>query len=400
MGTDISSTVVTDTAVDGTTAAAALEHRRDLRATIVDSSFYAIVSLEFDGTITSWNSAAEAMYGWSEVEAIGRHVSLIHPDRVEMDALIQTARSQKVSRLETVRMTRSGESIDVLVTVSPILAQDGSVVGVSSISSNIHERVEADAEKFRLNDELEKRVASRTRELSQRTAELEKSVAHLDSFAYSVSHDLRAPLRAMDGFSRIVLDEIGPDATPEVRRHLEIIRKSAQDMQLLIDGLLDLSRLTQREFHPVELAPAPIAHRAITDLGAAADRADVDITIDDLPNCTADPTLLKQVFVNLIGNALKFTSKVSGARIHVGAQGDSLHPVYFVKDNGTGFDPRYTDKIFGVFQRLHRVEDYEGTGIGLALVQRIVEKHGGRVWCEAAPDEGATFFFTIGEAKR
>ena len=389
MGSNISNVVVGGATTE--------EVSRNLRATIVDYSFDAIVSLEFDGTITSWNSAAAAMYGWSEAEAIGQNISLIHPDRSEMDGLIQTARSQQVSRLETVRVTRAGESVDVLVTVSPILADDGSVIGVSSISSNIAEQVEAEAITGRLNDELEHRVASRTRELRKRTAELEKSVAELDSFAYSVSHDLRSPLRAMDGFSRIVLDEIGPDADPEVRRHLEIIRRNAQGMQLLIDGLLDLCRVGRREFHPVDLAPAAVARRALVDLGPEAGRADLDITIEDLPNCTADPNLLKQVFVNLIGNALKFTSKTSGPRIHVGAQGDARHPIYFVRDNGAGFDPRYADKIFGVFQRLHRVEDYEGTGIGLALVQRLVERHGGRVWCEGAVDKGATFFFTIGK---
>jgi light-regulated signal transduction histidine kinase (bacteriophytochrome) len=258
-----------------------------------------------------------------------------------------------------------------------------------------HHKAEAEGE--RLNDELERRVESRTRELRERTIELERSISELDSFTYSVSHDLRAPLRAMDGFSRIVLDELGTQVDAKTRRHLEIIRKNAQGLQLLIDGLLDLCRVTRRPFEPVELAPAVVARRALDDLGELSERDDVDITIDDLPNCMADPILLKQVFANLIGNALKFTSKTSGARIHIGAQREGPGIVYFVKDNGAGFDPRYADKIFGAFQRLHRVEDFEGTGIGLALVERVVEKHGGRIWCEGGVGQGATFYFTLSE---
>jgi light-regulated signal transduction histidine kinase (bacteriophytochrome) len=292
-------------------------------------------------------------------------------------------------------MTRSGASVEVIVTVSPILGLDGAVIGISSIARDITSRRLAEAEADHLNDELERRVKQRTSELEERTAELEHSMDELDSFAYSVSHDLRAPLRAMDGFSRIALDELGPELGPEKRHYLEYIRESAQGMQQLVDGLLDFSRLGRRSLKAVDVAPAVLVRQALSDLGPAAERADVDITIGDLPNCTADPTLLKQVFVNLISNALKFTTNVTDARIHVGADVEGPDTTYFVRDTGVGFDPRYADKIFGVFQRLHLAEDYPGTGIGLALVQRVIEKHGGRIWCEGAVDKGATFFFTL-----
>lgn len=239
-------------------------------------------------------------------------------------------------------------------------------------------------------------VDASTRALRARTIELERSVKDLDSFAYSIAHDLRAPLRAIDGFSQIVLDDLGPVVDPETHRHLEIIRSNAQGMQLLIDGLLDLCRLGQKPIEPRELVTAEVVRRAIHDLGMLAKRPDVEITIDPLPSCTADPTLLRQVFVNLIDNALKFTSTRSDARVHIGSTTTGRNVTYFVKDNGVGFDPRQADKVFGVFRRLQRVEDFEGTGIGLALVQRIVERHGGRVWCEGSIDEGARFFFTLG----
>ena len=255
-----------------------------------------------------------------------------------------------------------------------------------------------------LNQELETRVvertaelSARTRELEQRTAQLERVVKELDSFAYSVSHDLRAPLRALDGFSRILMDELGPKASGETRRYLENIRTNAQGMQALVDGLLSFSRLGQRALERVDLAPAILARQALSDLGAVAELSKTDIKIDDLPNCFADPTLIKQVFVNLIGNSLKFSSKVPNPRIHVGSRMGASGPEYFVTDNGAGFDPRYASQIFGVFQRLHRPEEFEGTGIGLALVQRVIEKHGGRIWCDGAVGRGATFFFTIGE---
>lgn len=237
------------------------------------------------------------------------------------------------------------------------------------------------AEVQRYATDLEQRVADRT--------------AQLEAFSYSVSHDLRAPLRAMDGFSRILLEDYAPDLPDEVQRYLGLVRSSAQQMGNLIDHLLAFSRLGRQPLKKQRVMPGELVEDVLTELSHEQADREVEITVEDLPPCQADPTLLRQVFVNLLQNALKFTKQRDVARIEVGFDDQYGEQAYFVKDNGVGFDMQYADKLFGVFQRLHRVEDYEGTGVGLATVQRIVHRHGGRVWADAAVDQGATFYFTI-----
>ena len=381
----------------------ALRDEREALAAIVRSSFDAIVGLDLNGEIRTWNPAAEVLFGYSHEEAVGEHVSLIATDIDEVYDFLARARLGQVSRLETTRVTKAGARVDVMLTVSPTYASDGSVTGTSNIAMDVTERRRADAAAARMHEELEDRVWQRTRDLEERTEELQKkteelesSMAELDSFAYTVSHDLKAPLRAMDGFSRILLDDEGVPTNPEQVRYLSFIRQNAQSMQRLVDGLLAFARLGRRALQPVRLSPGILAHQAISDLGPIVERDRMMIQVKSMPDCWADPTLLKQVFVNLLGNAAKFTRKVNGAQIEVGATTEDGETVYYVKDNGVGFEQKYADRVFGVFQRLHRAEDYEGTGIGLANVQRIVEKHSGKIWCESTLGEGATFFFTLG----
>lgn len=243
--------------------------------------------------------------------------------------------------------------------------------------------------------------------LQRHTAALEAANKELEAFSYSVSHDLRAPLRAMDGFSRILLEEYASQLSPEAQRYLRLVRDSARQMGLLIDDLLAFSRLSRQPLNKQPVAPAKLVRQALEELRAEQEGRRIEIIIGDpsagsgqaLPICQADPILLKQVFVNLLSNALKFTRRREVARIEVGylpRPGEGGEGgAYFVKDNGVGFDMRYADKLFGVFQRLHRAEEYEGTGVGLAIVQRIIHRHGGRVWAEAEVDGGATFYFTI-----
>jgi light-regulated signal transduction histidine kinase (bacteriophytochrome) len=230
----------------------------------------------------------------------------------------------------------------------------------------------------------------------QRTAELEAANKELEAFSYSVSHDLRAPLRAINGFSRILLEEHAPYLSDDAQRYLHIVRDSAQEMGQLIDDLLIFSRLGRQPLTKQLVAPADIVRQVLEDLRSEREGRCVNLVIGELPVCQADPVLLKQVFVNLLANALKFTRRREVARIEIGCREVGGEAVYFVKDNGVGFDMQYAPKLFGVFQRLHRAEDYEGTGVGLAIVQRVIHRHGGRVWAEAAVDHGATFAFTLG----
>ncbi|HEX4987084.1 MAG TPA: CHASE3 domain-containing protein [Burkholderiales bacterium] len=236
--------------------------------------------------------------------------------------------------------------------------------------------------------------------LKVRAEQLEAANKELESFSYSVSHDLRAPLRAIDGFSRIFEEDYGAQFDEEGRRLLRVIRESSQRMGVLIDDLLAFSRLGRQVLARQPVDMKALAGAALQEVRAAAPGDRAEVVIGDLPPAQVDPTLLRQVWVNLLSNAVKYSSVRENPRIEVG----SLRParpddaaVYYVRDNGVGFDMRYYDKLFGVFQRLHRAEDFAGTGVGLAIVQRVVTRHGGRAWAEAEVDKGASFFFSIPE---
>jgi signal transduction histidine kinase len=243
-----------------------------------------------------------------------------------------------------------------------------------------------------LHDQLERRVAERTAELSAANRELE-------SFAYSVSHDLRAPLRSIDGFSRILLEEYAGRLDPAVTGHLSRVRKAAQSMGQLIDDLLSLSRVTRSEVRHIRTDMSGIARTIIDELRAEAPERELDARIEPGIVCVADPNLLHIALYNLLANAWKFTSTRERASIELGALLRRGETVYYVRDNGVGFDMNYAGKLFGAFQRIHSTREFEGTGIGLATVRRIVERHGGAVWAEAEVNQGATFYFTLAAAQ-
>jgi len=241
-----------------------------------------------------------------------------------------------------------------------------------------------------LNTELEQRVA-------RRTSQLELANKELEAFSYSVSHDLRAPLRAIDGYSLALTDDFGSHLPSEAQRLLQVIRNSAQQMGNLIDDLLTFARLSRLPLSKQKVNMTSLVRDALLLLqGECVDRR-ITINVDDLPPCYGDASVLKQVWVNLLSNAIKYTGKREYAIIDVSVMNQPGEMVYFVRDNGTGFDMRYADKLFGVFQRLHRAEDYEGTGVGLAIIQRIIHRHGGRIWVDSTEGVGTTFYFTLQE---
>ncbi len=257
-----------------------------------------------------------------------------------------------------------------------------------SLRSEIAERQQAEKERDRLNAELEQRVI-------QRTAQLTAANKELEAFSYSVSHDLRAPVRAIDGFLRILQEDYSDQLDTEGNRYIKIVRDNAKRMGELIDDLLALSRLNRQEMHRQPIYPNDLIQRLLNDMELEMRDREIQFELADLPICSADLSLLKQVWVNLLSNAIKYTRNQVPARITIDANEIEGEVVYFIQDNGAGFDMRYANNLFGVFQRLHRDEEFEGTGIGLAIVQRIIHRHGGRIWAEAAVNQGATFYFTF-----
>jgi len=374
------------------------EHEARLRlAAIVESSSDAIIAKDLDGTILSWNTGAERLYGYASSEAVGRNISLIVPPEHsdEIPAILQRIKiGERIEHYETVRRRKDGEMVDVSITVSPLYNAGGTITGASAIARDISDRRRTEAEIRRLNADLERRV-------TERTADLVAANSDLEAFTYSVSHDLRAPLRAIQGFAQLLVERNEAQLDAEAKRYLGRVTAGTTLMSRLIDDLLALSRVGHQRLETQTVSTSGAVQRALDQLAPQLQGRAVELAIAELPECFAEPVLLEQVFVNLIGNALKYSRGREPARIVIGCQSDpgTKESVFFVKDNGVGFDMQYADKLFGVFQRLHRPDEYEGTGVGLAIVHRIIGRFGGRVWAEAEPEKGATFYFTLGGAR-
>lgn len=291
--------------------------------------------------------------------------------------------------------TRTGESRWLSDASIELTDERGKAKGAIGILQDITERKRAEEEIRQLNEALEQRVR-------ERTAQLELANRELEAFTYSVSHDLRAPLRTMAGFSQILSEDYSHALDAEALSHLSRIQKSADHMGQLIDDLLALSRLGQQALRLRPLSTGELkmlVEQVVVSLQVEARGRTVTVNIGDLLACQADPALLQQVFVNLLSNAFKYTRQQIAAQIDIGVADTPQGSAYFVRDNGAGFDMQYANKLFGVFQRLHRADEFEGTGVGLATVKRIIDRHHGRIWAEAQEGRGATFYFTLGASQ-
>jgi PAS domain S-box-containing protein len=359
----------------------------------VEASPSAMVMVDEQGKIVLVNSQTEKLFGYARGELLGQSVDMLLPaaqrnkHREHRSEFMRepTARAMGAGR-ELRGIRKDGSEFILEIGLNPIAMEQG--IWVLSSILDITERKRAEAEIQQLNQDLENRVAQRTRELTDSNAELE-------AFSYTVSHDLRAPLRQIAGFSNILVEEHASQLTPESRRYLDKVKDGAQQMGALIDALLKLARIGRQAVSRRDTELNGLVSAALEQLSLDCSGRKIDFHIDGIGSVECDPALMKVVFINLLSNAIKYTRQRDSAVIDVGRIDEGPEPVIFVRDNGAGFDMAHSSKLFGVFQRLHKARDFEGTGIGLATVQRIVHKHGGRVWAEAEAGKGATFYFTI-----
>ncbi|MEN6621778.1 MAG: PAS domain-containing protein, partial [Smithella sp.] len=357
----------------------ALQRGRTLLQSLIDNTPALIYAIDTKGKIIIANKAFGDLLGRKPSEIMGRRRHEFLPgdiagrDEANDREVLSVGHSLEFEE----RGTFNDEETIFLTTKAPLQDQDGNIWGVTVISTDITERKRADET------------------LKKKSADLIAVNRELESFAYSISHDLRAPLRAIDGFSRIILKKYSAGFNEDVIAKFNVIRSNAQIMGQLIDDILSLSRLSREKMSLAPLEMTDIINNVWNELMAINPERKMELIIKEMPPAFGDRTLLKQVYANLLGNAVKFTRKRDIALIEAGGYRKGNENVYYVKDNGAGFNMEYQDKLFGVFQRLHPASEFEGTGIGLSIVSRIISRHGGSVWAEGKEDEGAVFFFTI-----
>jgi len=355
------------------------------QADLLEQSQEPIFTWELDGAISYWNQGARALYGFSSLEALGRAVrELLPAARPSKEEALEVA-LERDGRWSGELTRKSKDGREIVVESLLVVVQDGAGrKTVLETDRDITERKRTELENLRLNEELRARIG-----------ELTIVNQELESFNYSISHDLRAPLRHINAYTNILLEQPAMGLTPEARDYAERVRQGAARMGRMVDELLELSRTFRREPARQVTQLNSLVEDVIFELKAEAHGREIEWHIGELPVIACDPTLTRQVFANLLANAVKFTLHRKPAVIEVGQALLRGQTIMFVRDNGVGFNMKYADKLFGVFQRLHRREDFEGTGIGLVTVQRIIHKHGGRIWPEAEPEKGATFYFTL-----
>lgn len=351
----------------------------------------AILFLDREGRIEEANRRAEQLYGRTRSELRSLSLSDLRDPSVAGSAAEELARGESSANraFRTVHHSASGAAL--AVEISSRFVETEGIRGFVVIVRDVSDVVAAEMRVRRLNEELERRVLERTAQLAEVNRELE-------AFSYSVSHDLRTPLRAIDGFSKILSSEHGSALDDEGRRLLEIIRSSTHQMGCLIDDLLEFSRAGRRELRKRSIDMTEVVRAAAAGLTQDSQSSPVRFAIAELPPASCDAALIRQAWRHLLDNAVKFSRAKADATVEVGFRREQGRTIYFVRDEGVGFDMKYVGKLFGVFQRLHAQKDFEGTGVGLAMVRRIVHRHGGEVWAEGEVGRGATFYFSLPDA--
>lgn len=369
------------------------EQEERFRLIVTGITDYAIFMLDTSGHVVSWNSGAQRIKGYSAEEILGRHFSRFYPKEE-----VLTGKPEKELKLaaergscedEGWRVRKDGTRFWANVVISALHDDSGKLRGFGKITRDMTER-----------KKIEERVEEQKRQLARTNADLVEANKELESFSYSVSHDLRAPLRSIDGFSHALLEDCANKLDATGKDHLNRIRAATQRMGMLIDDLLNLARITRGEVHLEDLDMSVLAGSIVANLRMVHPDRKVDVEIEENLRAEADQRLLSVALENLLDNAWKFTCKRELARIHFGKLNSNGNAIFYVRDNGAGFDSAYAERLFGAFQRLHTTNEFPGSGVGLATVQRIIRRHGGQVWAEGVINAGATFYFTLMKGAR
>jgi len=359
---------------------------------------YAIYMLDAEGRVATWNSGAQNIEGYTAREILGKPLAAFFTSEDVQSGLPTSLLSKAAAEGRVVnegwRVRKNGSRFWSQGILTALRDEKGKLCGFSKIAHDVTKQKEAEEQIRALNEQLEQRV-------SERTAELETTCKELEAFSYSVSHDLRAPLRHIAGYVRLLQDEAAARLDETDRQHLQTIAQSAANLGNLIDALLDFARTGRAALEPQPVKLATLVAAARHDLRHGIQgHSQIDWQIGHLPELQADPRLLRQVMINLLSNALKYTRNRERPRIEIGATESDDEIIVFIRDNGVGFDMKYSNKLFGVFSRLHPASEFEGIGIGLANVGRIIRRHGGRVWAQSAINQGATFFFSLPKTQK